>query len=409
MEELALYGGVKAKSTPFTSGRRFTDEEIREVTEILQGNTLFYHYGGKTAKMEQKMCGMYGVKHAIACSSGSATIHCAVAALGLGPGHEVLVPAVTDAGSVIGVLYQGAIPVFLDMDQNTFNLDINDIEGKITDRTKAIIAVHYMGNPLDMDRILAIARKYNLFVIEDCAQSWHARYKGRLVGTFGDVGCFSLNDFKHIGTGEGGLCITDDPEVAGRLRLYTDKCYYRDGSNRYCDFLAPNYRISELCSAVAIAQMDKLEYITQRRNQIAQKLNKTLEEIKGLYPMQVQDGSFCSYWFYMARLEEKEFGVSRNEFLKIMRAEGIPCGGGHTPTPLYDYGLFKNLNAFAGTHYPFKSKDFNSDYSYEKTNCPNSQLYLDKTVIVTINEFYSDEDVEDICRAFKKVACYFQK
>lgn len=410
MDKLALYDGMKAKSTPFSTGRRFAEEEIKELTETLEGNTLFYLHGSKTKKMEQKMCEMYGVKHAVACSSGSAAVHCAVAALGIGPGDEVLVPAITDMGSVIGILYQGAIPVFLDMDENTFNFDIDDMEGKITGRTKAVLAVHHMGNPCDMDRILTIARRHNLFVIEDCAQSWHARHKGRLVGTMGDVGCFSLNDFKHISTGEGGICITYDTAIADRLRLYSDKGYYRDGSDRMSDFLAPNYRISELCSAVALAQMGKLERIVQRRHQIAQRLNKSLEDIKGLYPMQVEDGSFCSYWFYLARLEEKEFGVSRNEFLDILNAEGIPCGGSHTPTPLYGYGVFKNLNAFAGTQYPFKSRDFDSDYSYDNPDCPNSQAFLDKTVIITINEFYSDDDVEDICRAFEKIAvCTLQK
>ena len=192
------------------------------------------------------------------------------------------------------------------------------------------------------------------------------------------------------------------------MRLYTDKGYYRDGSGRYSEFLAPNYRISELCSAVAIAQLDKLNYITERRNQIAQQINETLECIKGLYPMQTQPGSFCSYWFYPVRLEEKEFGAPRDTFIDAMNAEGIQCSGSHTPTPLYDYGVFKNLNAFPTAKYPFSSKDFCSNYSYDQPNCPNSQALLDKTVILIINEFYSGEDIEDICSAIRKIAYYFQ-
>ena len=406
MEKLAIHGGPKLKKTPFAQGRRFGDAEINELTEILQGNTLFYRYGDKTAKMERRMKELYGVEYAIACSSGSASIHCAVAALGIGPGDEVLVPSVTDMGSVIGILYQGAIPVFLDMDMITesFNFDLNDIEGKITGRTKALLVVHHMGNPCDMDKIMEIAERRNLFVIEDCAQSWHARHKGKLVGTMGDVGCFSLNDFKLISTGEGGLCVTNNELLAERIRLYTDKCYYRDGSGRMGDFLAPNYRISELCSAVGYAQMGKLEWITQSRNRMARKIDETVTGIKGLYPMRVGEGSFCSYWFYLVRIDEDEFGISRDDFVEIMNAEGVPCGGSHTPTPLYDYNVFKILNAFEGTQYPFKSKDFASDYSYENPNCPNSQPFLDKTIIITLDEFYSEEDVADICAVFTKIA-----
>jgi len=407
-ELLALLGGPKTKTSPFSSGRRFTEDEISEVTDVLQGNSLFYRTGGKTNKLEAKMCEMYDVKYAVASSSGTAGIHCAVAALGIGPGHEVLVPAVTDMGSIIGILYQGAIPVFMDIDEDTFNFDIKDFEKKITKRTKAVMVVHYMGNPCDMDEILRIARNNNISVIEDCAQSPHARYKGKLVGTMGDVGCFSFNDFKHISTGEGGICITDDLELAKRIRLYSDKAYNREtGAVSFSDFLAPNYRISELCSAVAIAQLDKLEWITGRRNRIAQEINKELEGVNGLYPMIVSEGSFCSNWFFLARLEEKEFGASRDVFLEALTAEGIPCSGSHVPEPIYRYGVLKNLNAFPGCQYPFRSVDFNSDYSYEDPDCPNAQKLLDKTVKIVINEFYSDEDVEDICKAIRKIAGYY--
>ena len=408
-EELALFGGNKVKQTPFKSGRKFTEDEVREVTEVLQGNSLFYRNGGKTKKMENIMQELYGVKHAIAASSGTASVHCAVAALGIGPGHEVLVPAITDMGTVIGVLYQGAIPVFIDTDNDSFNFDINDFEKKITKRTKAIIVVHYMGNPCDMVAIIAIAKKHNIYVIEDCAQSPHARYKGKLVGTMGDIGLFSFNDFKHMSIGEGGLCITDNDELAKKIRLYTDKAYCREnGTVCFSEFLAPNYRISELCSAVAVAQLGKLDFLTKRRNEIARLINKAVENTKGFYPMSVRDDSFCSYWFYLARVEESELGVSRDEFVEALNAEGIPCSGSHTPTPIYDYGIFKNLNAFPGTDYPFKSTDFNNDYSYDDPDCPKAQPLLDKTIKIQINEFYSDDDVKDICKALVKITDYYK-
>lgn len=409
MEQLAVFGGQRTKETPFAEGRRFTDEEKREVLEALDANTLFYRYGEKTKKMEKKMCELYGTKHAVATSSGSAAVHTAVAALGIGPGDEVLVPAITDMGSVIGILYQLAIPVFLDIDPNTYNLEIQDIERKISSRTKAILVVHYMGYPCDMAAIIEIAERYNLKVIEDCAQAWHARYRGKPVGTMGDVGCFSFNDFKHLSTGEGGICITNDGETAERIRLYTDKGYYRDGSGRKSEFLAPNYRISEICSAVAIGQLGKVTRIAERRNEIGTVLNSALNGIKGLYPMKVAEGAYCSYWFYLLRFEEEEFGISRDDFLKALEAEGIPCGGAHIATPLYDYGVFKNRNAFPGTNFPFECRDINADYSYQEPHCPNSQPLLDKSVIIRISEFYSDEDVGDIYRAIHKISRYYHK
>ena len=409
-ELLALLGGPKVKAVPFTTGKRFTENEVREVTEVLQGNSLFYANGGKTSKLEAKMCRMYGSKYAIASSSGTAGIHCAVAALGIGPGHEVLVPAVTDMGSVIGILYQGAIPVFVDVDMDTFNFDISDFEKKITKRTKAVQVVHYMGNPCDMDEILRIARENNIFVIEDCAQSAYARYNGKLVGTMGDIGCFSINDFKHISSGEGGICITNDAQLASKIRLYSDKAYDRESESvKFSEFLAPNYRISELCSAIAVAQLDKLDLLVARRNHIAQAISNAIADVNGIYPMQVKEGSFCSYWYYLIRLEENEFGASRDIFVEALNAEGIPCSGSHTPVPVYEYGVFKNLNAFPGSKYPFISKDLDNNYSYENPDCPNAQKLLDKTVKIVISEFYSDGDTEDICKAIQKIAKYYSK
>ena len=409
-ELLALLGGPKVKTVPFATGKRFSEEEVREVTEALQGNSLFYANGGKTNKLEAKMCSMYGSKYAVASSSGTAGVHCAVAALDIGPGHEVLVPSVTDMGSLIGILYQGAIPVFVDVDMDTFNIDIDDFERKISKRTKAVMVVHYMGNPCEMDKILRIARENDIFVIEDCAQSPHARYDGKLVGTMGDIGCFSINDFKIISSGEGGLCITNDAMIASKMRLYSDKAYDRESKPvKFSEFLAPNYRISELCSAVAVAQLEKLDRLTARRNSIAQTINQAVESIKGIYPMQVKKGSFCSYWFYLFRLEEYTFGVSRDSFVDALNAEGIPCSGSHTPVPVYEYGVFKNLNAFPGSKYPFVSKDLENNYSYDNPECPNTQKLLDKTVKIVINEFYSDEDIQDICKAIHKIANYYKQ
>lgn len=252
--ELALNGGPKTKTTPFGAGKRFDAEELQQLREALEQNTLFYWSGRKVKQFCADFAKMYDVPYCVATSSGTAALHVAVAALGLGAGDEVITSPITDMGSLIGILFQGAIPVFADVDPHTYNLDPAAVEARITPRTKALLVVHLAGNPCDMDAILSITQKYNLKVIEDCAQSYLSTYKGRLAGTFGDVGCFSLNDYKHISAGDGGMVITKDAEIARQLAYYADKHYHRDGSGRDPEWLAANYRMSELVGAVAIAQ-----------------------------------------------------------------------------------------------------------------------------------------------------------
>ncbi len=186
------------------------------------------------------------MKHAVAGSSCTAVIHAAVAALGIEPGDEVITSPITDAGSVIGVLYQHGIPVFADVDPGTYTITADTIAAKITPRTRGIVAVHLWGNPCPMDEILQLARARNLWVIEDCAQAIWARYNGKLVGTMADAGAFSFNEFKHLACGDGGVVVTNNEETYRRCHLYADKAYDRLGGQRAPEFLAPNYRMTEL-------------------------------------------------------------------------------------------------------------------------------------------------------------------
>ena len=188
MSKLALLGGEKTKKTPYGSGKRFGDEELRYLKEALDQNTLFYWSGNKARQFCERFSDMYGMKHCVTTSSGTASIHVALGALGITAGDEVITSPVTDMGSIIGILYQNAIPIFADLDPHTYNLDPKSVEEKITDKTKAIVVVHLAGNAADMDAIMDIARKHNVRVIEDCAQSYLTYYKGKLVGTIGDIG-----------------------------------------------------------------------------------------------------------------------------------------------------------------------------------------------------------------------------
>lgn len=407
MSKLAIHGGEKVKTTPFGTGKRFGSEELKELTEALEQQTLFYAHGQKTKKFREKFAERYGVKHCVMTSSGTASLHAALGAVGVTVGDEVVTSPITDMGSVIGILYQNAVPVFADLKLDTYNLDPASLEACITDKTKAILVVHLAGNPCDMDAIMAIAQKHGIKVVEDCAQSYLSEYKGRLAGTIGDVGCFSLNDFKHISAGDGGMVITDDNELAARLALFTDKCYYRDGSGRNPTFLAPNYRISELQSAVAIAQLGKLDWICERRNEIGDRISEGIKDLPGIYIPKITDGGKSSYWFYMFRVDEEILGISRNDFAKALSAEGIPAGAGYIPMCVYEYDIFKNKTAYAGGNCPFDCPKYGREIEYKKGLCPNAEEILATSIRLKCNEFFTDEDVEDIIKGIKKVSEYY--
>ncbi|MBO4594854.1 MAG: DegT/DnrJ/EryC1/StrS family aminotransferase [Clostridia bacterium] len=406
MEKLALFGGKKAKTVPYSTGNRFGKEELEQVKEALEQNTLFYFFGNKTKQFTEKFAEMYGMKYCYTTSSGTAAVHTALC--GIGPGDEVITSPITDFGSVIGVLFQGAIPVFADIDPETYNMDPENVEKAITPKTKAIVVVHLAGNPCDMDGIMVVARKHNLLVVEDCAQSYLSYYKGKLVGTIGDVGAFSLNDFKHISAGDGGMCITNDEERYKKGFMFADKNYNRFGGNqRDVPYLAPNYRISELQSAVAIAQLDKLDFICSSRNRYGEGLTAGIKDLDGVKIHKVREGNKSSYWFYLMRIEEEKLGVSRDEFLKALVAEGVNAST-YLTNCVYQYPMFKNLNAFDGTKYPFESPYNDRKITYPDGLCPLAEKALKQVIYLRVNEFFSERDLKETVEAIRKVALYYK-
>ncbi|MCL1952968.1 MAG: DegT/DnrJ/EryC1/StrS family aminotransferase [Oscillospiraceae bacterium] len=389
MSTLALHGGPPVKTTPFATGRRFGDEELQQLREALEQNTLFYWYGKKVSGFCEKLAGIYGMPYCAAASSGTAAIHTAVGALGIGPGDEVITTPITDMGTVIGILYEGATPVFADLDPHTYNPDPLSIEANITDKTKAIVVVHLAGNPADMGAILDIAQRHDLKVIEDCAQSWLSYYKGRLAGTFGDFGCFSTNEFKHISTGDGGAVLTRDELLYRKALMFADKNYDRIGGMtiRNCETLAPNYRMTELQGAVGIAQLDKLAAICARRNELGDRITREISGLPGVHPPKVLEGCKSSYWFYMMRIDESQAGVDAQGFADALQAEGIPAGKGYIPTCVYEYPLFRG--------------------AYPKGLCPVAEEILETCVKFTISQFWTDDDASDIVAAIRKVAGWY--
>jgi len=409
---LALYGGEKSKKTPFGEGSRFGGEELKQLQEALNQNTLFYWSGKKVKEYTKKFANIYGVNYCLGTSSGSGAIHTALGALGITVGDEVITSPITDMGTIIGILLQNAIPVFADLHPYTYNLDPKSIEKRISRRTKAILVVHLAGNPADMDPIIELAKKYNLKIIEDCAQSYLSYYKGKLAGTFGDIGCFSTNDTKQISTGEGGILITNQKELFERASKFLDKNYNRlakDTRDKLnISYVSPNYRMTELQGAVGIAQLGKLNFICSERNKYGEGLTDGIKDLKGIYIPLITQESKSSYWFYMLRINEDEAEVSRDEFMEALAAEGVPCQAGYTPECIYNHDLFLNKSAYQGTHCPFECQYYKGEVKYYKGLCPVAEEILATSIRIPVSEFYTEQDMLEVILAIKKISNYYR-
>ncbi|HUV07252.1 MAG TPA: DegT/DnrJ/EryC1/StrS family aminotransferase [Spirochaetia bacterium] len=410
MEQLALLGGPKTKIKPFGTGRRFGEQERREVLEALDSDVLFYVVGTKVHGMEARMRGMYGMKHCNGCSSGTAAVHIALGSLELPPGKEVITSGITDMGTVTGILYQCLIPRFADIDPETYNMDPNAVERLINPKTGAIVVVHHAGLPAEMDEFTAIAGKHGIPLVEDCAQAWYTHYKNRLCGTFGDISTFSLNHFKLITSGSGGMVLTNRDELEEVVKLFIDKCYFRDGRKRNPYFLAPNYQMTELQGAVALGQLEKVAGIVERRNRSGMRLIRGLEAIPGIIPQRVPEYSTHSFFLLVVRIDPGLIPVEVSEFCRALEAEGIPSEPnkvtGGMPTYLYD--IFRERSAFPRSSFPFVSKDLGSDISYPEGLCPNTEDAFEHTFNFNITEFYTEEDIDDMLRATEKAAQHYR-
>ena len=403
--KLAIHGGKPLIARPAPSPKRWGDPEREQLSKMIEQRSLFYWKGPQTTLLVERFREQYPLQHVFPCSSGTAAIHIAVAAAGVGPGDEVITTPITDMGTVIGILYQQAVPVFADLEPHTYNLDPADVRKKITSKTKAILLVHLAGNPCNLEAFRTLAEQHNLVLIEDCAQAWGAKYRGRAVGTIGHIGCYSLNDFKHIGCGDGGIVASNDERFGPLLQKFGDKAYDRSGGARSPDVLAANYRISEPQSAVAAAQMLRLEDIVVARTKIGTLLSDRLEKIPGIHIHQVDPQDRCTFWFYWLRIDPSSFRCSRDEFVDALSAEGVPAWPGYIPTPVYQYPIFQNHNFFAG-RWPVRELGL-TDMDYTKVRCAEAEAILADGVRMPINEAMDEAWIEDVAAAIQKVAAHF--
>jgi len=410
-EKLARDGGQPVRTAPFPPRAPFGVDDAMEVMEALNSQNLFFATGKKVYEFQNSFAELYGVRYAVASTSGTSAIHVAVGAINPEPGDEIITTPISDMGTVAPIVMQNCIPVFADLQPDTFNLDPASIEARITDRTRAIIAVHCWGQPADMDEIMDIAQRHGLYVIEDCSQAHLTRYKGRLVGTIGHLGAFSLQASKHLQCGDGGVTITDDEELGKRASLFADKgCDWSEDRKyrlRYA-FFAPCYRMTELQGAVLCSQLRKLERIVKRRQRLGDMLVEMLKGIEGVHPPRRFPDREHSYWQFPIRIEEEVAGVSPEQFAEAVSAEGVPMGGNWIGKCLYMFESMREKIAYGSSHCPFDCPAYGKDIEYAEGLCPNAERALRQLRTLPLHEEMGERDIQDTAAAVKKVAAAYK-
>jgi perosamine synthetase len=385
------------------SGRTLGEEEIALVTEVLRSGTLTCTKGKYTKEFEKQFAKLYQVPFAHASSSGSAAIHCAISAINPEPGDEIITTSITDMGALTPILYQGAIPVFADVDPKTGNLTAETVESRISHRTKAIVVTHLFGNPCEMSSIMKLAFKKGIPVIEDCAQAFLARHDGQYVGTFGSIGCFSLQQGKHITTGEGGVCISFDSTLARHIYLYANKAWGYGDANPDHYFIALNYRMSELQGAVALGQLPKLEEVVARRSHLAEALTDLLSDIPGVQTPVTGPKDIPVYWKYPLLIDPKVIQGGAVGLSKALKDKNIASAPRYIQKPAFRCEVFAKQRTFGNSRWPFTLARPEAT-NYDATHFPGTFEYLDRVLVLPWNEKYTEEHLDYLATSIREAA-----
>jgi dTDP-4-amino-4,6-dideoxygalactose transaminase len=398
-ESLALLGGQKVRTRPFPAWPAFGVEEEQRLLRALRSGRWGKLNGDEVAEFERRFASMHGCKHGIAVVNGTVSLRVALMAAGIRAEEEVIVPPYTFLATATAVVEANAVPVFADVDLETFNLDPAAVEAAITRRTRAIIPVHMAGQPADMDAIMAIARKHKLVVIEDAAHAHGAIYKGRPAGSLGHLSSFSFQSSKNLTSGEGGIVATSDDKLAEACRSIHN-CGRLPGGLWYeHHVMSGNYRLGEFQGAVLNAQLDRLQEQTKTRDRNGQYLAAKLSRIPGIHPQErPADCTRHSYHLFLLRIDAQAFGAPRETVLKALQAEGIPICGGYA-VPLYRQPLF--LNKAFGPYLPRAA----AELDYGAVRCPHCErICAEQGAWLEQSLFLGDQsDMDDIAAAFEKV------
>ncbi|HEY7564504.1 MAG TPA: DegT/DnrJ/EryC1/StrS family aminotransferase [Acidimicrobiia bacterium] len=372
---------------------------MRLLAEVLDSGTLFAPKGRMVKRLEADFARFVGSEYAVASASGTAAVHTALAAIDPEPGDEVITTAITDMGALSPILYQAAIPVFADVDPDSGNVTADTVAARLTDRTRAIIATHLFGNPADVEAIARVARSAGVPLIEDSAQAFGAMVGDRHVGTIGEIGTFSLQQGKHITTGEGGLTVTSDAATARRARLYVNKAWDYDTPGDH-DFLALNYRMSELIGAVGVAQLAKLADGVEARRKAAAALDAALAPIDGIRPTPAVIGTTPSYWRYGLLVDPNVVPGGPAALAGQLRELGIPSAPRYIQKPAFRCGIFRDQKTFGQSRFPFTLASAEAvDYSEERF--PGTFSFLERILVLPWNEKYDEGVVATLATAIR--------
>lgn len=397
MEQLAINGGTPVRQTPLSYGRHCIDEkDIQAVSDVLRGD--FLTCGPKIHELEEKLCQITGAKYCVAVSNGTAALHIAAMAAGIKEGDEVITSSITFAASANCTLYCGGRPVFADINPNTYNIDPESVKKLITPRTKAVVAVDFTGQAVELDKLRAICEEHNLILIEDAAHSIGTKYNGQPIGSIADMTTFSFHPVKTVTAGEGGAVTTNSKELYDKLVLFhahgitrniqqmvhptTDPWYNEQITLGY------NYRMTDFQAALLLSQLEKLEKFSNRRKEIVARYNEAFSQIPQLQVQEEIPESDTTRHLYILRFHSEMMNCTRREFFDALHAENIYSQVHYLP--VYRHAYYESLG-------------------YEKGLCPNAEKYYSEVCSLPLYYSLTDSDVDDVIHAVKKIISYYAR
>jgi dTDP-4-amino-4,6-dideoxygalactose transaminase len=391
------------------SGRDLGQQELDLLRQVIESGTLNCTKGTQVRAFEHAFAARYRVARCRAVSSGTAAIHCAIAAIDPEPGDEVITTPVTDMGAIAPILYQQAIPIFADVDPLSLNVTPASVAERISARTRAIVVTHLFGNPADVARIRAIAG--GIPIIEDCAQAFLATQDERLAGTIGDIGAFSLQQGKHMTTGEGGVVITQDTRYGRWMQLFSDKAWGYGDPRPDHYFLALNYRMTDLQGAVARAQLEKLDGVVARRQAAAAQLTERLRDLPGVALPQPLAGCTHVYWKYCLSIDPEVVPGGADGLGARLKQRGLFCAPRYIQKPAFQCQVFTERKTYGRSQCPYSCRE-RSDGTrivYDAAEYPGTMRGLERVLVLPWNELYTTEHVEHIARCVRDSVAELQQ
>ncbi len=397
MEKPAIEGGKPVRDSKIYYGHQYIDEaDIQAVVDVMRSDYLTC--GPKITELERKLCDVTWAKYAVVCSNGTAALHIACLAAGVGEGDEVITTPITFAASANCALYCGARPVFADINPETYNIDPDSVAKCVTERSKAVVAVDFTGQSVELDSIMQLCRDKNMILIEDGAHVIGTKYKGRPNGSIADMTTLSFHPVKTVTGGEGGAVLTNNEEYYQKLLLYRahgitrDESFLENPSDGpwYYEQIALgyNYRMTDMQAALIISQLDKLEIFSKRRKEIVAEYNEAFSKIPGIFVQKEIAESDTTRHLYILRLKPEKLSIDRRKFFEALAAENVCCNVHYIPTYYFPY--YEKLG-------------------YKKGICPNAEKLYEEIISLPLYFAMTDEDVESVIAAVSKIATYYSK